>query len=181
MFPMHTKRIRITSSMAGKHGVMNPLLFPPTLIRRALDDLSAIADAARRLPGLEEQVLARIDTISGKALADLAAARRVVEALQREMAPIREMSAVRGAVEPLDGRLLTMEGQLEALRNDVKPISQLKQVREGIEPLDDDMRAVRNSVSDLEPLLVQVNERLEALRSDLSPLGELADKIPGVG
>ncbi len=160
---------------------MNPLLFPPTLIKRALEDLSAIADAARRLPDLEQQVLDRIDTISGKALADLAATRRGVEALRREMAPIRELAAVRGAVEPLDGRMVTMEGQLEALRGDVKPISQLKQVREGIEPLDEDMRAVRLSVDGLEPLLQQTNERLERLREDLAPLGELADKIPGIG
>jgi predicted nucleic acid-binding Zn-ribbon protein len=160
---------------------MNPLLFLPTLIKRALDDLSAIADAARRLPGLEEQVLDRIDTISGKALADLAAVRRGIEGLEREMAPIRELPAVRAAVEPLDGRMLTMEGQLEALRSEVKPISQLKQVREGIEPLDEDMRAVRLSVDHLEPLIVKLNERLEALHRDLAPLGELADKIPGVG
>ena len=161
--------------------LMNPLLFPPTLIKRALDDLSAIADAARRLPGLEQQVLDRIDTISAKALADLAAVRRGVEKLQREMAPIRELAAVRVAVEPLDGRMQTMEGQLEALRSEVKPISQLKQVREGIEPLDEDMRAVRLSVDGLEPLLVQVNERLERLHAELAPLGELADKIPGIG
>ena len=160
---------------------MNPLLFPPTLIKRALEDLSAIADAARRLPGLEQQVLDRIDTISRKALADLAAVRRGVEGLKREMAPIRELAAVRAAVEPLDGRMQTMEGQLEALRSEVKPISQLKQVREGIEPLDEDMRAVRLSVDGLEPLLVQVNERLERLHAELAPLGELADKIPGIG
>ena len=160
---------------------MNPLLFPPTLIKRALEDLSAIADAARRLPDLEEQVLDRIDTISGKALSDLAAIRRGVEGLKREMAPIQELPAVRSAVEPLDGRLLTMETQLEALRGDVKPIGQLKQVREGIEPLDEDMRAVRLSVDELEPLIVQLNERLGALQRDLSPLGELADKIPGIG
>jgi predicted nucleic acid-binding Zn-ribbon protein len=160
---------------------MNPLLFPPTLIKRALEDLSAIADAARRLPGLEQQVLDRIDAISGKALVDLAAVRRGVEGLQREMAPIRELAAVRAAVEPLDGRMVTMEGQLDALRSEVKPISQLKQVREGIEPLDDDMHAVRDSVAELEPLLIQVNERLEKLREDLAPLGELADKIPGIG
>ena len=160
---------------------MNPLLFPPTLIKRALDDLSSIADAARRLPTLEQQVLDRIDAISAQALADLAAVRRGVEGLQREMAPIQEMAAVRAAVEPLEGRLLTMEAQLEALRGDVKPIGQLEQVRAGIEPLDEDMRAVRESVDELEPLLGQVNERLEALRQDLAPLGDLADKIPGVG
>jgi chromosome segregation ATPase len=160
---------------------MNPLLFPPALIKRALEDLSAIAEAARRLPSLEGQVLDRIDTISAKALADLAAVRRGVEGLQREMAPIQELPAVRAAVEPLDARLVTMEGQLEALRGEVKPIGQLKQVREGIEPLDEDMRAVRLSVDELEPLIIQLNERLEALQRDLSPLGELADKIPGIG
>ena len=47
---------------------MNPLLFPPALIKRALDDLGAIADAARRLPALEQEVIERIDRVEGEML-----------------------------------------------------------------------------------------------------------------
>jgi predicted nucleic acid-binding Zn-ribbon protein len=139
---------------------MNPLLFPPTLIKRALDDLSAIADAARRLPTLEEQVLDRIERIERHALARADALTEELRALRAAMAPIQ---------------------QIPALREDMAPIRELTKVREGIEPLDDDMRAVRNSVDDLEPLIRDVNAQLEQLRADLGPLGELADKIPGIG
>jgi chromosome segregation ATPase len=139
---------------------MNPLLFPPALIKRALDDLSAIGDAARRLPSLEEQVLDRIDRIERLALARVDGLAEELRALRADIAPIQEISA---------------------LRQDMAPIKELSRVREGIEPLDDDMRAVRNSVDDLEPLIRDVNQKLEALRNDLGPLGELADKIPGIG
>ena len=139
---------------------MNPLLFPPTLIKRALDDLSAIGDAARRLPSLEEQVLDRIEQIERLALARVDTLTEELRALRAEMAPIQEISL---------------------LRQDMAPIKEITRMREGIDPLDDDMRAVRNSVDDLEPLIREVSAQLAALRSDLGPLGELADKIPGVG
>jgi hypothetical protein len=139
---------------------MNPLLFPPTLIKRALDDLSAIADAARRLPALEEQVLGRIDRIERLALARADALTEELRGLRADIAPIQEISA---------------------LRQEMAPIRDITRVREGIDPLDDDMRAVRQSVDDLEPLIREVNAQLGRLREDLGPLGELADKIPGVG
>ena len=160
---------------------MNPLLFPPTLIKRALDDLAALADAARRLPALEEQVIGRIDRVEAAGLARIDALIEELRALRSEMAPVGQLTAVRDAVEPLDARLLSMQARLDAVKKAVEPISQLKQVREGIEPLDDDMRAVRESVDDLEPLMREVSERLEAMREDLAPLGQLADKVPGIG
>ena len=139
---------------------MNPLLFPPTLIKRALDDLSAIADAARRLPALEEQVLERIDRIERHALARADTLTVELRGLRAEIAPIQEIAA---------------------LRQDMAPIREITKVREGIDPLDDDMRAVRDSVDGLEPLIREVNAQLQRLREDLAPLGDLADKIPGVG
>ena len=146
---------------------MNPLLFPPALVKRALDDLSALADAARRLPGLEEQVLERIDFVSSEAFARVDALNDQLAALRAEMAPIRELAA---------------------LRAEMAPIRELTAVREGVEPLAEDIRAVRHAVDGLEPLLEQVNtrlgamaERIQLLRQDLGPLGELADKIPGIG
>jgi len=145
-------------------------LFPPTILARVLDDLGAIADAARRLPELEHAVLQRVDRMEG----ELKATRAAVQGLQAQMAPIQELPAVRQAVEPLPGKL----DRLEAT---VKPIAEIKLVRAGIEPLDEDMRAVRTSVDDLEPLMREVIGQLEKLRADLGPLGELAEKIPGVG
>ena len=132
-------------------------LFPPTIVGRLLDDLGAVADAARRLPELERQVLKRVDS------------------MQTELAMVRtEISAVRVGVEQLGPKL-------DGLREELRPIKEISEVRKGIEPLDEDMHAVRHSVDDLEPLIRGVIERLDALRAELGPLGELADKIPGIG
>ena len=132
-------------------------LFPPTIVGRLLDDLGAVADAARRLPELENEVLKRVD------------------GMQTELQMVRtEISAVRVGVEQLGPKL-------DGLREEVKPIKEISEVRKGIEPLDEDMHAVRHSVDELEPLMRDVIARLDALREELGPLGELADKIPGVG
>jgi hypothetical protein len=125
---------------------MNPLLFPPTLIKRALDDLSAIADAARRLPDLEQQVLDRIDTISGKALVDLAEIRQGIEALRADMQPISQLEQVREGIEPLDDDMravrLSVDGlepllvraneRLERLHEDLAPLGELAEKIPGI-------------------------------------------------
>ncbi len=105
---------------------MNPLLFPPTLIKRALDDLSAIADAARRLPGLEQQVLDRIDTISGKALVQLAEIRKGIEPLDEDM------RAVRLSVDELEPLLVQVNERLERLHADLAPLGELADKIPGI-------------------------------------------------
>jgi chromosome segregation ATPase len=145
-------------------------LFPPTLIKRVTDDIGAVADAVRRIPEFEAQLLDRLDRIQ-IGLAEL----------NVNLAPIRELPKVHEAVAPLSG-------QLDRLETTAKPIHEISEVRRGIEPLDEDMHAVRHSVDDLEPLIREVNRRLGALdariddlRSDLAPLGQLAEKIPGVG
>jgi chromosome segregation ATPase len=145
-------------------------LFPPTLIKRVADDIGAVADAVRRIPEFEAQLLDRLDRIQ-IGLAEL----------NTNLAPIRELPEVHAAVAPLSG-------QLDRLEATAKPIQEISEVRRGIEPLDEDMHAVRHSVDDLEPLIREVNDRLgtldariDDLRSDLAPLGQLAEKIPGVG
>jgi chromosome segregation ATPase len=149
---------------------MNPLTIGPALVGRALDDLSAIADAARGLASLEAAVLGAVARIEVQ-----------LAGLRDEVRPIGTIEHVNAAVQPLRAQLDALHEQMVGLRDEVRPIQEIGEVRKGIEPLDEDMRAVRESVNDLEPLLRQVNERLETLRADLSPLGELADKIPGVG
>jgi len=156
---------------------MNPLTLGPALIKRALDDLSAIAEGVRRLDTLEDAVVRGLGRIEVR-----------LDALRDDVQPIKTIEDVNAAVQPLQGQLDALHASLEALRDEARPIAEIRHVREGIEPLDEDMRAVRHSVDDLEPLIREVNDRLgqldariESMRSDLSPLGELAEKIPGVG
>jgi chromosome segregation ATPase len=190
---------------------VNPFALPFTVVERALDDLSAIADAARRLTSLESGVLGALSRVEARLdglreemapIRELSAVRSAVEplrgqldalheeigALRGEVAPIKTIEDVHAAVEPLRGQLDALHEEIAALREEAKPIAEISRVREGIEPLDEDMHAVRHSVDDLEPLIREVNQRLEhldgrieTLREDLSPLGELADKVPGVG
>ena len=104
---------------------MNPLLFPPTLIKRALDDLGAIADAARRLPMLEEQVLGRTDILIEE-----------LRALRAEMAPIQQLTAVRKGIEPLDD-------DMRAVRDSVDDLEPL------IRELGDRLEAMRQDLAQL--------------------------------
>ena len=144
MLPMHTKRIRIATRMArpvseraagGSMRTMNLLLFPPTLIKRALDDLSAIAYVARRLPQLEAQVLGRADTLN----VQLVGVRQEVERLRAEMLPIQELPKVREGIDPLDDDmrsvrdsvdnleplLARIDERLQGLRGDLAPLGDL--------------------------------------------------------
>jgi hypothetical protein len=99
---------------------MNPLLFPPTLIKRALEDLGAIADAARRLPALEELVLERMGRIEGEALARVDTVIAELEQVRDGIAPLDDdMRAVRDSVVGLEPLLRDVAGQLGELRKDL--------------------------------------------------------------
>jgi hypothetical protein len=56
----------------------------PPLIKRALDDLNAIAEAARRVDGIELALLGRLDGLAAQ-----------VERLRDEMDPLKQLSEVR--------------------------------------------------------------------------------------
>jgi len=118
---------------------MNPLLFPPTLIKRALDDLGAIADAARRLPALEEQVIERIDRVEREAISRVDSIIVELAALRAELAPIAQLEQVREGIAPLDADmravresvdeleplLRDVSERLEAMRTDLAPVGEL--------------------------------------------------------
>jgi chromosome segregation ATPase len=115
---------------------MNPLLFPPTLIKRALDDLSAIADAARRLPALEEQVLDRIDRVERQALARVDGLNEELRALRAEVAPIREITKVREGIDPLDDDMRAVRVSVDDLEPLIRGVNaQLEQLRADLGPL----------------------------------------------
>ena len=112
---------------------MNPLLFPPTLIKRALDDLSAIADAARRLPALEEQVLDRIDRIERHVLERADALQTELERVRAGIDPLDDdMRAVRDSVDDLEPLIREVNAQLQKLREDLGPLGDLADKIPGI-------------------------------------------------
>jgi methyl-accepting chemotaxis protein len=125
---------------------MNPLLFPPTLIKRALDDLGAIADAARRLPALEEQVIERIDRVEREAISRVDTIIVELAALRAELAPIAQLDQVREGIAPLDADMRAVRDsvdelepllrdvneRLEAMRTDLAPVGELADKIPGI-------------------------------------------------
>jgi hypothetical protein len=132
-------------------------LYPPALIGRLLDDLAAIAGAARRLPELEHGVLdgvrgvqAQLEVITA-ALGPLPA---LLEDVRDRLAPIQELHAMRAGIEPLD--------------------DDMRRVRESVDGLEPLLEVMNERLEGLD-------RRIDTLRSDLAPLGELADKIPGIG
>ena len=198
------------SSSVGLSKALNPLLIPLTLIKRALDDLNALADAARRVGGIERALLSRLDGLATqlerlrddmeplkqlpRVRSHIEAVRTAVEpvapkldSLRDELRPIQEMSAVRSHLEAVRAAVEPLDEKLDKLREEIEPIRQLADVRAGIEPLDDDMRQVRESIDEIEPLVKEIgslmgglDEKLGRMSGDLAPVGELAEKMPGV-
>ncbi len=117
---------------------MNPLLFPPTLIKRALDDLGAIADAARRLPALEEQVITRIDTVEAAGLSRIDTLIEELRALRAEMAPIQQLAAIREGIEPLDDDMRAVRDSVDDLEPLMRElVERLEAMRQDLAPLGD--------------------------------------------
>jgi chromosome segregation ATPase len=189
---------------------MNPLFFVPVLAKRALDDLAAIADAARQLERLREALVGRLDGLRAQlegigrqvqpleelteVRAQLAAVRDAVEplgakldVLRADMQPIQEMTAMREQLDGVQAAIDSVDGKLSELRRDVQPIQDIRQVRAGIEPLDDDLRQVRESIDTIEPLVKAIGSRMDGIdgklgdmSGDLTPVADLAEKVPGV-
>jgi DNA-binding FrmR family transcriptional regulator len=189
---------------------MNSLLFAPRLAMRALDDLSAIANAARQLESLQAMLVGRLDGLRGQLagigrqvepLSDLAEVRAQLAAvhdaveplsakldvLRAEMRPIGQLTAVREQLEAVRAAVEPLDGKLDGLRREVEPIQELRPVRAGIEPLDDDLRQVRESIDHIEPIVNAlaeriggIDEKLADMSGDLAPVSDLAEKVPGI-
>jgi chromosome segregation ATPase len=118
----------------------NPLLLPPRLLLRALDDLHAIAQATERLPDLEQQLFERLASLEQLDALEqaIAALPRGIEQvlsphLERQVEGIKELHpelvASRensGQVAPL---LETLLAQIEGLR------AEMATIREAVAPL----------------------------------------------
>ena len=185
---------------------MNPfdaLLVPPAMLKRALDDLHDIAQIARRMADMEDELRARVDAAEedlqllnlqlGATVAaveplsgQIAHMELQLDGLMREMLPIQQLPAVREAVEPLSGQIAHMESQLDDLAEEMSPIQHLDAIRNGIEPLEKSMVSVRESVDELEPMVSDLDNkiktiepRLAEMQDSVEPIGDLAEKIPG--
>jgi chromosome segregation ATPase len=115
---------------------MKELLFPPALIMRALDDLSAIAAAARRLTALEADVLGRMDRVERLVLehlgtieaelAHLAPMKRGIDPLDDDMRAVREsVDDLEPLLEQVNTRLGALADRIESLQTELAPLGEL--------------------------------------------------------
>ena len=128
---------------------MNPLFVPVKLVERTFDDLTAIADAARRLPAIEEAVLERVDALLGR----LDGISDQLGELRATVAPIQQLAEVRKGIEPLDddmrrvresideleplvgriaGQMTAVDAKLDDMRGDLAPLGELADKVPGI-------------------------------------------------
>jgi chromosome segregation ATPase len=111
---------------------VNLLTLPTSLVRRALDDLSEIADAARRLTSLEAGVLGGLSRMETQ-----------LAGLRADLAPMSELSRVREGIEPLDEDMHAVRESVD----DLEPL--LREVNQRLERLDGRIEALREDLSPL--------------------------------
>jgi hypothetical protein len=148
--------------------MFNPLTLPPKLVVRALDDLNALAEVARRLPELERRMDGIVERFDGHLVG-----------LREEMSPIAELPELRGDIHRLDSG---MGGRLDGLAEEMKPIGEMPNLRTDIQELGQGLGGkledVKAAVDDLEPLLEKVGEEIRGLRSEIGPVGDVVDNLP---
>lgn len=99
------------------------LLAPVRLPRRALESLDLLADATRRLGRFEDAVLGHLGSLDEQARSigeDLAAAREQVESLHAHVALLdRTVTRIGEVVAQLDERVAALDGAMPRLEHQV--------------------------------------------------------------
>jgi hypothetical protein len=151
---------------------VNPLLLPPKLVLRALDDLHTIAQAAAGLEDIERRINERLVTIIelGERIADLGDGidgrlDAVLELGDRIVAlgeRVDEIVALGDRVDQIDGRA----GEVLATGDRVEQAAQ-------------DVAAVGREIADALPILQRAITMAEPLEGAVERLGRIVDRLPG--
>ena len=138
---------------------MNPLLLPPRLLLRALDDLHTLAQAAARLERVEESLNVRADAI-------LAMGERIDERTE--------------AILALGEQVVAMGEQVVAMGERVDERSEAIMAQG--ERVIDAARAVADRGAQLAealPVMQRAIDMAEPLEGVVERLGRIADRLPG--
>ena len=142
-----------------------PFLIDPRAIPRALDDLHAIAQAARRLPEVEERLTERIASAEAR-LDDVLEAATTVRLLDDRAAGVLEgLDRVLGAVD----RIGDVEREVAEL------VSLARELRGGLPTLDDAPESMRQ----LNLAAGTLAAAAQPLQGTAERLGRIADRLPG--
>jgi len=170
---------------------VNPLLLPPRLMLRALDDLHAIAELARLLTRTGRGIDASIDLV--RALDDLsslaetagrlpevekALARTQREVVARIDGAERQLAAALDLGGRVEGQLAQVEQASANLEQAAKRLAEIlklaRRLERNLPPLDGVMR----SVDVLGEAAVTLATTVEPLQGAAERLGRVADRLP---
>lgn len=144
------------------------LLVPPRLARHALDGIREVADAARRLPEIEQILESRFETLSDYLRETIKAVEALVPLLERQgetTASLRPpLDANEAATETMVRELIAVRKSIETMQPDIAV------VRDGIETMHPDITAMREAIE-------ATNHNLESLRGIFEPLGGATTRI----
>ena len=129
----------------------NPLLLPPLLLKRALDDLHDLAGLARSLGTLPD----KIDGLH-----------REIRGLRADLKPMpAKLDDVYDGLKPME--------HLAAVRKNVAPLERaITSVREAVDELEP-------MISEMDEAIRALDPRLAAIQASVEPIGTLADRLPG--
>ena len=152
----------------------NPLLLPPMLVKRALDDLHDLAGLARSL-----------GTLPGK----LDRLHEEIRGLRSDLEPLPDqMAALNDGIGGVNRTLDPVPAKLDGVQDLLEPMQELEPVRRATVPLEGAILSVREAVDGLEPMLERLDAsirelqpRLDGIHGAVEPIGSLADRLPGSG
>ena len=134
-------------------------MLPVSAVMQALDDLHAIAEAARRLPAIEANLTRQFEVLNGQADSIIALGDRIVGLGER--------------IESLGGRLVERSGELLARSDEV--MEESERVRASAHEV-----SVRGAeVAAALPTLQQIATTTEPLQGAIERFGRMVDRLPG--
>ena len=148
-------------------------MLPLNAVLQALDDLHAIAEAARRLPTIEANLTRQFEILTGQADGIIALGDRIL-GLGERIQDLGERIHERGAaLDARAGELLAHSDRLDSRANEVLAESQL--VRDAAHEV-----AVRGAeVAAALPSLQQLATTAEPLQGAIERFGRMVDRLPG--
>ena len=152
---------------------VNPLTLPPRLLLRALDDLHAIAEAARRLPSIEATLIDRFEMLDDRA-------GEVLNAM-REMLALGELIAQRGEEIVALGERLDARGELlyerggELIGRGEEIIAAAREVA----VTGSELAAAFPTIERTAQIGETLAQAVEPLQGAAERLGRVVDRLPG--
>jgi methyl-accepting chemotaxis protein len=152
---------------------VNPLLLPPRLLFRALDDLHALAQTAAQLPAVEERMNARLDELIGLGERIEGVIGNGLELAEQIRATGERVAELGEGVDERAVAIIEMGKRLE-----VQGEAMLEQGRH-VERTGREVAENAKGLADALPMLQRAVAMAEPLEGAVERLGRVVDRLPG--